>query len=78
VHSVVLGVPLRANAAADCDAELLAVSTPGAPRYRQYLSFEQAGQRFRNLPAERRLLAFLAKHGISRAEVCSKHQPSLF
>jgi subtilase family serine protease len=69
VHSVVFGVQLKDNAAASCDSLLLKVSTPGSSLYRKYLSFNEAGQMFRNVNAENRLLSFLRRNGVLASEM---------
>jgi len=69
VHSVVIAPKLVANAAANCDSLLMRVSLPDSPEWGQHLSFEEAGQMFRNVAAETRAKQWLRASGISDKEM---------
>jgi len=69
IHSVVFHVASIPNALDTCDSMLMAISTPGAPKYGKHMSFNEVGSFFRNHQAEKKALAWLRRGGISPAEV---------
>ncbi len=69
LHSVVIGVQLKDGAADSCDSALLAISTPGSPRFHKFLSFKEAGEMFRNHAAEAKTVAWLRRHGVQPREM---------